>query len=86
MTKGWILKNCPYIDQVGISCDSLDDNVQKSIGRGFGNHVEVTKRALDRIHAFNKNFDQNVRVKLNTVVMKQNYQEDWSDFILEHGV
>lgn len=86
MTPGWILKNCPNIDQVGISCDSLDDNVQKSIGRGFGNHVEVTKRALNRIRAFNKDFDQNVRIKLNTVVMRQNYQEDWSDFILEHGV
>ena len=86
MTQSWILQNCLYIDQVGISCDSLDDNVQKKIGRGFGDHVAITKRALKRIRNFNEQFDRNVRIKLNTVVMRQNYQEDWSDFILENGV
>jgi radical S-adenosyl methionine domain-containing protein 2 len=86
MTNSWIIANCPHIDQVGISCDSLNDDVQKSIGRGFGNHVDITRRALTRINKFNEDFGMNVNVKLNTVVMRQNYQEDWSDFLLEHGV
>ena len=86
MTNTWIKDNCPYIDQVGISCDSLDDRVQKEIGRGFGNHVDITKRALTRINQFNEGRDQKVNVKLNTVVMRQNYKEDWSQFLLEHGV
>ena len=70
MTNTWILANCPFIDQVGISCDSLDDNIQKEIGRGFGNHVEITKRALNRINKYNEDFGQKVNVKLNTVVMR----------------
>lgn len=54
MTNSWINLNCPFIDQVGISCDSLDDRVQVEIGRGFGNHVDITRRALNRINKFNE--------------------------------
>jgi hypothetical protein len=37
---------------------------------GFGNHVEVTKRAFTRIKALNAKENLNIKIKLNTVVIK----------------
>jgi radical S-adenosyl methionine domain-containing protein 2 len=76
----------PFLDQIGVSCDSLDDQVNKEMGRGFGNHVAVTERALRRVHQLNETRGLDVKVKLNTVVMRQNHFEDWSDFIVRNGV
>jgi len=86
MTNSWLLNYGKYIDQIGISCDSLDDTVQKKLGRGFGQHVDITKRALKRVRKLNEDFGYDIQVKLNTVVLRQNYMEDWTDFILQNGV
>lgn len=86
LTLSWLREHCSSIDQIGISCDSLDDRLNKWLGRGFGNHVALTQRALDRVHLVNAEEGTNIRVKLNTVVMRQNHLEDWSDFILDHRV
>jgi len=86
MTNSWLLNYGKYIDQIGISCDSLDDTIQKKLGRGFGQHVDITKRALKRVRKLNEDFGYNIQVKLNTVVLRQNYMEDWTDFILQNGV
>jgi radical S-adenosyl methionine domain-containing protein 2 len=86
MTKPWLWQHAKYIDQIGVSCDSLDDNVNKELGRGFGQHVQITSRALRRIEEVCVEQNLKINVKLNTVVMRQNHMEDFSDFILEHGV
>lgn len=86
MTNSWLLNYGKYIDQIGISCDSLDDTIQKKLGRGFGQHVDITKRALKRVRKLNEDFGYDIQVKLNTVVLRQNYMEDWTDFILQNGV
>ena len=31
-----------YTDQIGISCDSIDNNTYKKLGRGYGNHGIIT--------------------------------------------
>jgi len=85
LTSTWLMTYVPYLDQIGISCDSVHDKVQKMLGRGFGNHVEITKRALLRIRQLNQEHDYNIAIKLNTVVLRHNYMEDWSDFIIQNG-
>ena len=36
LTKKWLNEHGSSIDQIGISCDSLNDDFNKWIGRGFG--------------------------------------------------
>lgn len=86
MTEKWLEQHGAYLDQIGISCDSLDEKVNKAIGRGFGNHRAITERALARVRSLNKSMGLDIKVKLNTVVMRQNHQENWSDFIIRNGV
>ena len=56
LTKKWLNEHGSSIDQIGISCDSLNDDFNKWIGRGFGQHVPKTKQAFSYINDFN---DQN---------------------------
>ena len=86
MTNSWLMKYGRYLDQIGISCDSLDNDTNTNIGRGFGNHVEITERALTRINKMNNDFDLNIQTKLNTVVLRDNHLEDWNKFILKNNV
>ena len=86
MTNSWLMKYGRYLDQIGISCDSLDNNTNTNIGRGFGNHVEITERALTRINKMNIEFDLNIQTKLNTVILKDNHLEDWNKFIINNNV
>jgi organic radical activating enzyme len=75
LTSAWLEEHARFIDQVGISCDSLDDTVNKALGRGFGSHVAVTSRALTRVREVNAAQGLDVKVKLNTVVMAPNHAE-----------
>ena len=86
MTEKWLRDYGQYIDQIGISCDSLSDITNKELGRGFGQHVKITEKALSRVHKINAEMGLTIRIKLNTVVMKQNMHEDWSDFIEKNRV
>ena len=85
MTQKWLTKYGGHLDQIGISCDSLYNNVNKDIGRGFGNHVEITERLLSRINKMNDG-GLNIQTKLNTVVLRNNHNEDWNDFIIRNNV
>jgi radical S-adenosyl methionine domain-containing protein 2 len=76
----------PYIDQVGISCDSLDDAVNKRLGRGSGTHVAITERAFRRLREVNETLSLDIKLKLNTVVTRESHGEDWTDFIARNGV
>jgi radical S-adenosyl methionine domain-containing protein 2 len=86
MTKKWLTKYGKNLDQIGISCDSIDNITNTKIGRGFGNHVEITERLLSRINLMNENYGLNIQTKLNTVVLRNNHVEDWNDFIIRNNV
>lgn len=49
MTNSWLLAYGMHLDMIGISCDSINENTQKELGRGYGNHVQITERAFSRI-------------------------------------
>eukprot|EP01043_Picozoa_sp_COSAG02_P016143 COSAG02_NODE_704_length_18279_cov_100.299560_11_plen_676_part_00 len=86
LTSTWLQSYAPYIDQVGISCDSLDDAVNIRLGRGSGTHVAITERAFRRLRELNDTLSLGIKLKLNTVVTSQNHSEDWSNFIARNGV
>ncbi len=64
-----------YIDWVALSVDSADEETQKNLGRGQGNHVQKSIELFDSLHEYQ------IRVKLNTVVTRWNYQENMSAFV-----
>jgi radical S-adenosyl methionine domain-containing protein 2 len=86
LTWSWLQMYAPYIDQVGISCDSLDDAVNKRLGRGSGTHVAITERAFRRLREVNETLSLDIKLKLNTVVTRESHGEDWADFIARNGV
>ena len=86
MTKKWLTNYGRYLDQIGISCDSIENITNTKIGRGFGNHVEITERLLTRINSINVNNDLNIQTKLNTVILRNNHMEDWNDFIIRNNI
>jgi len=66
-----------FVDMMTLSIDSFDENVNKRIGRGRGNHVEHIFRVADLCET------HDVRVKLNTVVCSENVDEDMARHILK---
>ena len=86
MTNKWLDTYGKYTDQIGISCDSIDNNTNKELGRGYGNHVDITRRALSRINELNLEKGYNIRTKLNTVILRNNHFEDWNEFIYKYKI
>ena len=86
LTRSWLQLYAPYIDQVGISCDSLDDAVNKRLGRGNGTHVAITERAFRRLREVNETLSLDIKLKLNTVVTRESHGENWAEFIERNGV
>lgn len=84
MSQTWLKKYLPYLDVIGISCDSLCDQTNKEMGRGFGHHFAMISRLFERINTI-KQFS-NTHVKLNTVVYRQNLHENWVEFIQKNNI
>ena len=70
INEKWLVKNAEYIDVLGVSCDSFDEEINIEIGRGTGRNVEQ----LFRIAEWCK--DLGIIFKLNTVVNAYNWEED----------
>jgi radical S-adenosyl methionine domain-containing protein 2 len=68
-----------FVDWIGISIDSQYEEVEKAVGRGFGDHVRRVKSAVDLI----RNNHPHVKLKINTVVFKYNWKEDMHGLIEE---
>jgi radical S-adenosyl methionine domain-containing protein 2 len=66
---------CDAIDWVGLSVDSADETIQRTLGRGPGDHVARSIALAELIHG------GGIRLKLNTVVTALNWHEDMSDFV-----
>ena len=79
MNREFFEKSKGCIDWVGLSIDSTDDYVEKEVGRccrkqSF-NHIINILRVSHLAHDFG------IKVKLNITVLKQSYQQDFSEII-----
>jgi len=64
-----------YVDWVGISVDSTDNQVEADLGRGQGEHVTHALEVADLIHEYG------LKLKVNTTVTKLTCGEDMHEFI-----
>ena len=65
------------VDILGVSCDSFDEATNIKIGRGTGENVTQLFRIRDWCSDFG------VKLKINTVVCKLNWEEDMSSIVFE---
>lgn len=77
ITEAWMRQYHPYLDVLGVSCDSANDSTNKAIGRGNGQHVSYVRQAADLCRQFSVPF------KLNTVVCSLNWEEDLSELLAD---
>jgi radical S-adenosyl methionine domain-containing protein 2 len=60
----------PYLDWVGLSIDSVDENIQAALGRGNGSHVRKLLNIIEYLKKKGK------KIKVNAVVTSLNKNED----------
>lgn len=77
VTREWFERYSQYLDILGISCDSVNEDVNQIIGRGKGDHIKHVRRSAALCHEFG------VMFKMNTVVNRYNWDEDLSDLVQE---
>eukprot|EP00798_Chlamydomonas_sp_ICE-L_P018772 gene18772-25308_t len=78
-TKEWMDQYGRYVDIMGVSVDSFNEETNRLIGRGNGTHVSnvwLLKYLCDK---------RGVKFKLNTVVCSHNWEEDMNEKIQELG-
>ena len=79
VTRKWLEKYGDYIDWFGVSLDSAKEEVEKMLGRGYGQHV----RKVYEVVRILREIVSRVKIKINTVVTKLNYTEDMSHIIIK---
>jgi radical S-adenosyl methionine domain-containing protein 2 len=84
LDKKWLDEFGCYIKAIGISCDSSNEDTQKQLGRGNGEHVSSTLNSFRLINDYNLS-GGSILMKLNTVVNKLNCKEDMTEFVLKSG-
>ena len=77
ISEGFLLDNHKYIDWIGLSLDSLNEETELKLGKGFGTHVEKIREISPLIK------DYGVKLKINSVITSLNYHEDMSAIIKE---
>ncbi|KAJ7629772.1 hypothetical protein DFH06DRAFT_1225385 [Mycena polygramma] len=70
VTEGWMRAHGRWVDVLGVSCDSFNEETNMLIGRGSGENVAQ----LFRIRGWCQSLG--VKFKLNTVVCTHNWRED----------
>lgn len=70
VTKKWMEQNGRYVDVMGVSCDSFNEQTNIAIGRGTGNNVRQLFNIRDWCQALG------IKFKLNTVICVYNWKED----------
>ena len=83
LTKERIDKIYKYLDSITLSIDSIDDDINYSLGRGK-NHFGEIKEILDYI----KEKDYDVKMRINSVVCKNNVNnfEDLTNFLNNYNI
>ncbi len=76
ITKDWLDKYARYIDMIGFSIDSFDKATSITMGRCSCKNKTFGKDEFLAIYP--ELLAHNVRIKINTVVNKFNYQEQFS--------
>lgn len=81
ITEGWISKYGEYLDYLGISCDSIDPEINFKHGRKVAGSIKLSneKEKIIKISSWCR--ERKIKFKINTVVTSLNKQEDMSDFI-----
>jgi len=75
--KSWMDKYARYVDILAISIDSFDEETNIAIGRGKGDHCAIVKKVVGWCQEYR------IKVKINTVVNRHNYQEDMNEHIAQ---
>lgn len=75
ITEEWFKSYSQFLDILGVSCDSIDEEINQKIGRGKGNHILHVTRAAELCEKYNVIF------KINTVVNRYNAHTKMTDFI-----
>jgi radical S-adenosyl methionine domain-containing protein 2 len=70
LNRDIVSKLSSYVDWIGLSVDSADEEVEVALGRGNGNHVKHIVEIADIVH------EAGVKLKINTTVTRMNYDED----------
>ena len=65
----------PYVDLMTLSIDSFDEKVNRSIGRGRGDHAKHVRRVSNMCR------EHDVGIKINTVICRENVDEDMRESI-----
>jgi len=77
ITNGFLLEShqeiLQYLDIIGISIDSLDENICKEIGRNTKNGDYLSREKLTKLVYNIKQNHPKVKLKFNVVVCKYNY-------------
>ena len=79
LSRQFLETNSSNIDWIGISIDSANEDTEKSLGRGLGDHVGMAVSRAGMVKDFG------IRLKVNTVVTSLNFKEDLTALISELG-
>ena len=77
VTKNFLKTYHKYIDVLGVSCDSFNEETNKKIGRGTGKNVIKLFEIANLCEKYN------IKFKLNTVVCNLNFKEDMRENIIK---
>jgi len=77
LSKEKLLELRSLVDWIGVSIDSSREEIEATLGRGHGGHVEKALRACKEIRR------EGIKLKVNTVVTKLNFSEDMRSLIAE---
>lgn len=83
ITPDWLAAAGPKLDILAISCDSGIEKTLIELGRGRGNHLQVTTNLASAIRGLNSSGKTSIYLKLNTVVTRLNCTENMSALIRE---
>ncbi|KAJ6457513.1 radical S-adenosyl methionine domain-containing protein 2 [Mycena vitilis] len=75
VAEGWMRAHGRWVDVLGVSCDSFNEETNMLIGRGSGENVAQ----LFRIRGWCQSLG--VKFKLNTVVCTHNWREDMTTIV-----
>jgi radical S-adenosyl methionine domain-containing protein 2 len=84
LTKDFLDSYAPFIDWVGISIDASSDLIHTKIGRGLKSNLanNQSNHLSNAIAVWKRCQDYGIQMKLNTVVCKDNLDDDMLSLVL----
>ena len=79
INREFLEKASGIVDWIGLSLDSADENIEKEVGRC--NHSCTTNHIRNVIKVSRMAHEFGIKIKLNITVLKQSYQQDFSEII-----